>query len=228
MIECTKFTNFSASKDERQEMFIFAFAVAGKNSRITQAKVNSMLERIYRMDRRHISTIGGDIISEEKLGPLEYLAWMDWDDVLKGLMMPLSQQQMDTNWIRSSEGGLGKYATWKRMLKWFRDLVTPSVDAFLETAELEELERVPGVGFKTSRFFTLHSRQDADCVPLDRHILRFLRDQGHWGAPNVTPGSEDVYLNWEVCAIDELRELGYATLAEADLNTWKQYSGNLI
>ena len=89
------------------------------------------------------------------------------------------------------------------------------------------LEEIPGVSFKTSRFFILHSRMNAECVPLDTHILKFLRDKGIPCVPKVTPSSKRKYDELEKLAVGALKTLGYSTLAKADLETWKKYSGNV-
>lgn len=207
-IDPLNFTNFYASDGQIQSMFLFAVAVAGKPSRITAEKINGLLDDIE-VDQQD------DYAPDEirRMGPLEYLMYLEHEPFIEMI----------------KERKLGKYNTWLKLWRWFNDLKPrlssdASISKFLNTASIQSLERIPGVKFKTSRFFILHSRSNAECVPLDTHILRFLRDRGVPCVPNVTPGSQRIYLGLEKIAVEALKSLGYSTLAKADLETWKSYS----
>ena len=207
-IDPLNFTNFYASDDQIQSMFLFAVAVAGKPSRITAEKINGLLDDIE-VDQR--DEYAPDEI--RRMGPLEYLIYLEHEPFIEMI----------------KERKLGKYNTWLKLWRWFNDLKLrlssdASISDFLNTASIKSLESIPGVKYKTSRFFVLHSRSNAECVPLDTHILRFLRDRGVPCVPNVTPGSQQIYLGLEKIAVEALKSLGYSTLAKADLETWKSYS----
>ena len=204
MIDAQNFTNHNPSDHELQEMFLFAVSVAGKPSRITEEKVNALLADIQ------VEQMGSDPspLLFPHFGPLEYLVWLGHEHFM---------------WLIKKHK-LGKYSLWSKMWRWFNDLVMPSIPDLLRTAEIEDLEKIPGVRFKTSRFFVLHSRDDAECVPLDTHILRFLRDRGVPAVPNVTPGSGKAYAGLEKIAVEALKSLGFENLAQADIETWKAYS----
>lgn len=58
----------------------------------------------------------------------------------------------------------------------------------LATCTPEDLERVHGIGPKTSRFFILWTRPNAMHAALDTHVLKWLRYLGH-DAPVSTPTS---------------------------------------
>ena len=156
----------------------------------------------------------------QALGPLEYLIWLEHEAFLE-LIQGVK---------------LGKYQTWLKLWRFFNNQPNwqgelslynlDTISNFLRTASIDDLEKIPGVKFKTSRFFVLHSRMKAECVPLDTHILRFLRDRGVPSVPNVTPASKTIYDVLEKIAIEALKTLGYSTLAKADLETWKAYSNN--
>ena len=212
-IDPLNFTNFYASDDQIQSMFLFAVAVAGKPSRITAEKINGLLDDIE-VDQR-------DEYAPDELkrnGPLAYLMILEHEPFIEMI----------------KERKLGKYNTWSKLWRFFNDRPNwqgtlskynfSSIPEFLNTASIEDLECIPGVKYKTSRFFVLHSRSNANCVPLDTHILRFLKDRGVPCVPNVTPGSQKVYLGLEKIAVEALKSLGYSTLAKADLETWKSYS----
>ena len=71
-IDPLNFTNFYASDDQIQSMFLFAVAVAGKPSRITAEKINGLLDDIE-IDQRD------DYAPDEirRMGPLEYLMYLE-------------------------------------------------------------------------------------------------------------------------------------------------------
>ena len=238
MIDCTTVTDFHRNEGELQEFFLFAFSVAGKPSKVTQAKVNYLLEIVYENQQIDVESFGDDFKANyvASMGPLEYMAWQDWKNVQDWLKAPLPQRICDQYWIKESKGGLGKYQTWSEMLQWIADgpLAFGDTDSMLREATLLDLEKIPGVKYKTSRFFMLHSRNDEaqKCIPLDTHILRFLRHRGHDEAPKKTPGGEHVYKYWESVAILEFQKMNLEldrdwNHAQWDLETWKEYSGNL-
>jgi thermostable 8-oxoguanine DNA glycosylase len=72
----------------------------------------------------------------------------------------------------------------------------------LRTCTPDELESVPGIGPKTSRFFILWTRPNAEYAALDVHILRWLRALGYL-APWVTPNTPRAYRRWEQVFLKE-------------------------
>ena len=245
MINCSQVTDYRRGRIALQEFFMFAYSVAGKPSKTTQAKINHLLELIYDDQSKTIQDCHENFCGEgchecdmiSKLGPLEYIAWRDRGTVQEWLRQPLPQSVCEMYFIKTSKGGLGKYTKWDEMLDWVENaLAFNDLDRLLREMSIEELEKIPGVAYKTSRFFILHSRNFANCIPLDTHILRFLRDIGYNETPTKTPGSETVYLYWErkaieafnfksKYAVDKSRGKGWS-LAQWDLETWKEYSGN--
>lgn len=101
-------------------------------------------------------------------------------------------------------------------------IVTSGIN--LRTASIEELESFYGIGPKTSRFFVLHTRDNARCVCLDTHILKFLRDCGH-RTPKSTPSSGRQYRFLEGLFLDECDKRG-VNPREFDLQVWTQYTKN--
>lgn len=96
----------------------------------------------------------------------------------------------------------------------------------LDNVTYGELSSISGIGPKSSRFFILHSRDDAHCAVLDTHILRYLRDHGI-EAPKTTPQSLPKYRELENRWL-ELIEQEYPdmTAAQADFAIWQRYSGH--
>jgi len=89
----------------------------------------------------------------------------------------------------------------------------------------EILEKIPGVGMKTSRFFLLHSDifYTNKIAILDTHILKFIKENIDERAPKSTPVIpltyrfwEDMFLRW--CS-DNNKDM-----AEFDLEVWKSYA----
>lgn len=91
----------------------------------------------------------------------------------------------------------------------------------LRTCTIDDLEKIRGIGMKTSRLFVLHTRKDAMCIPLDVHILHYLRDNGY-DVPKTTPGSKKKYLIIERLCI-QLARKDRKTCADWDLDIWNKY-----
>jgi len=96
----------------------------------------------------------------------------------------------------------------------------------LRTCTIDDLEKIRGIGMKTSRLFILHTRKDAQCIPLDVHILHYLRDLGH-DVPKTTPSSKKKYLIIERLCI-QLARKERKTCANWDLDTWNRYRSRNI
>lgn len=91
----------------------------------------------------------------------------------------------------------------------------------LRTCSSEDLERIHGIGMKTSRCFLMHSRPNVKVAALDTHILKYLRAQGI-DAPKSTP-TKKKYLELE----EEFLRLAQASgksVADFDLEIWNSYA----
>lgn len=88
----------------------------------------------------------------------------------------------------------------------------------LRTCAPGELERTPGIGPKTARFFVAWTRPDARVAVLDRHVLRWLEREGYAGVPRSTPTGR-AYAKWEGVFLEEAdrREV---SPRELDLEIW--------
>lgn len=113
---------------------------------------------------------------------------------------------------------MGQYT---RISKAFQALAGSGVD--LESATVEELERTPGVGLKTSRFFVLHSRSGERVACLDTHILRYIREEIGVQAPRSTPTNSARYRELEQVFLDHCDALGREP-SDLDLDIWVRYS----
>ncbi len=110
-----------------------------------------------------------------------------------------------------------KIGQYKRIGKAWTNLAKSGID--LRTCTLEELEKIEGIGPKTSRFFMLHSREGQHIAVLDTHILGWMRSRG-WKAPKATP-SQPLYGKLEVAFLIECIWGGQSPAA-LDLAIWKE------
>ena len=115
--------------------------------------------------------------------------------------------------IRLRQARSGNY---KKLEKAFSYLAWHSLD--LRRDGPEEFEQVPGVGFKTSRFFILWTRPDARYAALDVHILRWLRSRGY-AVPKQTPQHPERYRAIEQMFLNLADGLG-KTPAQLDAEIW--------
>lgn len=89
----------------------------------------------------------------------------------------------------------------------------------------EILEKIPGVGMKTSRFFLLHSDNNYkdNIAILDTHILKFIKENIDNRAPKSTPTNSNTYKYWEDKFLLWCKE-NNKDAAEFDLEVWKSYA----
>lgn len=92
----------------------------------------------------------------------------------------------------------------------------------LKTCSAEDLEKIKGIGMKTSRCFLIHSRKDVKYAGLDTHILKYMKSLGY-EVPKSTPTGKK-YLKLEEIFLSLLEKSG-KTLSEFDLSIWKEFSG---
>ncbi len=114
----------------------------------------------------------------------------------------------------------GQYYRYERAIK-------ESIHLNLFEAGIDELEAVYGIGPKTSRFFLLHSREGAEHVVLDTHVLKWLKMQG-MDVPVATPTDKKKYRQIEAVALGLIKAaFPGLTMAQADLLIWSSVSGRL-
>jgi hypothetical protein len=113
------------------------------------------------------------------------------------------------------ENKLGQYG---RIEKAFQGMV--KIDP--ATVTLEELEQIHGVGAKTARMLLLYTRPDQEMIPLDTHVLHWMRDNGY-NAPKSTPPPGNKYRELELAFIAEGKKRGL-TAKEWDTQVWQQYA----
>lgn len=112
----------------------------------------------------------------------------------------------------------GKYGLLEKSLNY---LINNPIN--LRTCSTIDLEKVPGIGFKTSRFFIVHSRPDQNLAVIDTHITKWLSDIGY----NFPGGPAKEYEKMEKAFIAESRARNM-TISEIDLKIWRAYSNKEI
>ena len=178
-----------------QEWFLFGVCVAGKNARQTAFKVEVML---YDMRVQYPKL--GHPAKVENFTPFACV-----DCAIKCGKLGY--------YLRKHK--LGQY---KRINKAFRGMI--KIDP--ATVTLEELESIHGVGAKTARMLLLYTRPDQEMIPLDTHILKWLRAHGY-DAPKSTPPPGKKYRELELAFIREGKKRGRSA-KEWDTIVWQQYA----
>lgn len=115
-----------------------------------------------------------------------------------------------------TQSKLGQY---KRISKAFIALATSGLD--LRTCSISDLEKIPGLGLKTSRFFIVHSRSNQEYAILDTHILRHMRTDLNIPTPKTTPTNSAKYYALEKQYLEVVRASG-KSFAEYDLQVWSK------
>ena len=101
----------------------------------------------------------------------------------------------------------------------FKAIAISNID--LKNCSTTALESIPGLSFKSSRYFILHSRPDQKIAVLDRHVLRWMRENGYPNAPQNPPQNYKVYKNWEDIFLSEATKRNL-DIAHLDLEIWKE------
>lgn len=116
------------------------------------------------------------------VSPLEYVEWLDQQDLLEAALVHFK---------------IGRYAVLTKGL-----VALAGIRHRLDEITVDELEALPAIGPKTSRFFLMYSRPDQKIACLDVHILRWLREQGVENVPAQTPQSPKQYARLERAYLD--------------------------
>jgi thermostable 8-oxoguanine DNA glycosylase len=149
--------------------------------------------------------------------------------VNKRLMMPdhinpfQSLKSAEQHGILMQEIQKAKLGQYKKIYKGFKYITENEYDLTKMTPE--QLELIPGVGMKTSRFFLLHSDinyKDKIAI-LDTHILKFIKENIDNRAPKSTPTIRVTYKYWEDLFLYWC-EVNNKNVADFDLEVWKSYA----
>lgn len=112
-----------------------------------------------------------------------------------------------------------KMGQYKRITKAFCAIAEANLD--LKTCTVQDLEKIPGLGCKTSRFFLVHSRPNQSFGILDTHILTHMRNDLGIATPKATPTNPKVYYALEEKLLEVVRASN-KTYADYDLEVWSK------
>jgi thermostable 8-oxoguanine DNA glycosylase len=145
------------------------------------------------------------------------------------LMMPeninpfQSLKSAEQHGILFEEIKKAKLGQYKKIYSGFKFIT--QIDYNLSKMTPQILEKIPGVGMKSSRFFLLHSDtfyKDKIAI-LDTHILKFIKENIDDKAPKSTPVIPITYRFWEDMFLSWCRK-NNKNVADFDLEVWKSYA----
>ena len=166
-------------------------------------------------------------------GKTAYIQAQKLEDFLKSvnerLMMPESSspfqilKSANQHGILMEEIQKAKLGQYRKIYNSFKYITEQEYDLTRMTPE--ELELIPGVGMKTSRFFLLHSDKTyKDKIAIiDTHILKFIKENIDIRAPKSTPTIRVTYKYWEDRFLYWC-ESNNKNVADFDLEVWKSYA----
>jgi thermostable 8-oxoguanine DNA glycosylase len=166
-------------------------------------------------------------------GKTAYIQAQKLEDFLKSvnarLMMPESSspfqilKSANQHGILMEEIQKAKLGQYRKIYNGFKYITEREYDLTRMTPE--ELELIPGVGMKTSRFFLLHSDKTyKDKIAIiDTHILKFIKENIDIRAPKSTPTIRVTYKYWEDRFLYWC-ECNNKNVADFDLEVWKSYA----
>jgi thermostable 8-oxoguanine DNA glycosylase len=145
------------------------------------------------------------------------------------LMMPVfvspfqTIKSADQHGILMEEIQKAKLGQYRKIYAGFKFISEYKLD--LKKTTTEQLEIIPGVGMKSSRFFLLHSNyfyKDKIAI-LDTHILKFIKENIDDRSPKSTPTIRVTYKYWEDVFLHWC-EINNKNVADFDLEVWKSYA----
>ena len=166
-------------------------------------------------------------------GKTAYIQAQKLEDFLKSvntrLMLPESTSPFQSLKSAEQHGILfeeikkAKLGQYKKIYSGFKFIT--QIDYNLSKMTPQILEKIPGVGMKTSRFFLLHSDtfyKDKIAI-LDTHILKFIKENIDERAPKSTPVIPLTYRFWEDMFLSWCKQ-NNKNVADFDLEVWKSYA----
>lgn len=111
-----------------------------------------------------------------------------------------------------------KVGQYKRISRAFKE----AINLNLGNLSVDSLEAIHGIGPKTARMICLYYFPNAQVVPLDTHVLKYLRANG-LDAPKSTPSSKKKYRELEDAFLAMAVSLG-KTVRELDTEVWLSYA----
>lgn len=181
---------------------MFWVAAAGKNGRTAARCLDVFLTTI----------------TYNNMSPFEAIRNKSSDDNMPDDIIEENFKDYKSMAALMKEAGIGCYSNKSRT---FTTLAYSKLN--LRTCSASDLEKIHGIGMKTSRCFILHSRKGARLSGLDTHMLKHLREVGVENVPKATPSSKKQYMILEQEVLKLADEAGISP-ADYDLMVWNKYS----
>lgn len=180
------------SNPQLEWFILFGICVAGKNAAQTQAKLDDFMDR---NDEEFMRASDDALTPFEIIHKLVYLGRLTF------------------------ELAASKFGQYDRIENAMR---AGALNLDVNHLALSALEQIPGIGPKTARYIILYSQPGATCVPLDTHILKYLRRIGYADAPTTTPPAGKKYSFLERAFALEAQRQG-KTVRQLDTEVWLSY-----
>lgn len=179
--------NIKMTREMKEDLVLFAIAVAGKKANTTRKKLDAFyLEK-----------------------PILYSTYKSPFKYIRGLVVLKCLPET----LRAAK--IGMYTKLEHAFPFTAYYVD------VDNLSVEILERIPGVGPKTSRFIMLYSDPTFGGAVLDTHILKYLRLLGY-NTPKTTPTGKR-YREFEDIFVARAKELGL-TSKQLDDKVWRAYA----
>jgi endonuclease III len=196
------FNSFTVSFDnaefDRQAKLLYALVVAGKSANFADKALREFL--------RYISIDCG-LLADHLYAGLPF-------DMLRQLQ---SRPDIIARSLRQAKTG-----NYTKLNKAIADILAMKA-LNLETATPEQLEKIHGMGPKSSRFFIVWTRPNAPYAVLDTHVLRWMAFQGYT-VPQATPQNRKMYACIEQLFLAEAKKRG-KTPRQLDMEIWEAGAG---
>lgn len=206
MIDAANITNYNLSDEELEEHILFWVCAAGKNGTTAARCLDNLLNILYESATKSYSPFQ---LLEIKIATDKVFYSND-------SLRKKAKNYIDLPLLMKN-CGIGCYNSKART---FYELTKSGLD--LRTCSVEDLEKIYGIGMKTSRCFVLHTRKNAQYAGLDTHILKHLHAKGIENVTKATPNSRTTYLRLEQEFLKLAKEAG-KTPANYDLMIWNKY-----
>ena len=161
-------------------------------------------------------------IQAEKLE--QFLCSVNERLMMPGRVLPFQTlKSAEQHGILMEEIQKAKLGQYRKIYAGFKFISEYKID--LRNTTTEQLEAIPGVGMKSSRFFLLHSDKafKDQIAILDTHILKFIKENIDENAPKSTPTIRVTYKYWEDRFLFWC-EQNNKNVADFDLEVWKSYA----
>jgi len=204
-------TRYDLNHTQLEEVILFCVCVAGKNATTTAKCLEEffwLMDEFWEVEHTPYHNPLKPVTQGDPFGYIDcFNEYLPPDSTYK-----VSDFNVLSALIR--QAGLGCY---NQRARSFVALAKSGLD--LKTCTIEDLEKIPGIGPKTSRFFVLHTRRDVEVASLDTHILKYMRDRGY-DVPKTTPTGKK-YLKIEKEFLQLAKKSG-KTMAQFDLDIWNK------